>query len=87
MTRLNAVKAQMEENQVANEKLQAVIENCQKMKRLPPANKATESMWNNILKQMQKDVKEEVLLADKFLKQSNNIQLVDQHVNVFIFIQ
>ena len=57
------------------------------MKRLPPANKATESIWNNNLKQMQKDVKEEVLLADKFLKQSNNIQLVDQHVNVFIFIQ
>ena len=57
------------------------------MKLLPPANKATESMWNNNLKQMQKDVKEEVLLADEFLKQSNNIQLVDQHVNVFIFIQ
>ena len=45
-----------------------VIANCQKMKQLPAASKATKSLWKN-LKEMQKEVEEEGLLADNFLKQ------------------
>ena len=66
--KLDAVKAQIKENRVHKEKLLVVIANCQKMKQLPAASKATKSLWKN-LKEMQKEVKEEGLLADNFLKQ------------------
>ena len=36
-TRLNAVEAQIEENQVAKEKLMAVIADCNEIKQLPGA--------------------------------------------------
>jgi len=65
--RLNVVKAKIKENRVHKEKLLVVIANCQKMKQLPAASKATKSLWKN-LKEMQKEVEEEGLLADNFLK-------------------
>ena len=67
--RLNVVKAKIKENRVHKEKLLVVIANCQKMKQLPAASKATKSLWKN-LKEMQKEVEEEGLLADNFLKQT-----------------
>ena len=66
--KLDAVKAQVKENRVHKEKLLVVIANCQKMKQLHGASKATKSLWKN-LKEMQKEVEEEGLLADNFLKQ------------------
>ena len=67
--KLDAVKAQIKENRIYNEKLTAVIANCQKMKQLPVASKATKSLWKN-LKRLQKEMKEEVEQADSFLKRT-----------------
>ena len=67
--KLDAVKAQIKENRIHKEKLLAVIANCQKMKQLPAASKATKSLWKN-LKRMQKEMKEEVEQADNFLKRT-----------------
>ena len=69
-TRLIVVEAQIEENQVAKEKLTVAIANCKEMKKLDPASKATVSMRKNLEKKLKK-VKEEIQLADQFLKRSN----------------
>ena len=69
-TRLIVVEAQIEENQVAKEKLCVVISKCKQMKKLDPAGKATVSMRKNLEKKL-KEVKEEIQLADQFLKRSN----------------
>ena len=68
--KLDAVKALIEENQVAKEKLTVVIANCKEMKKLPPASKVAVSMRKNLEKKL-KEVKEEIQLADQFLKRSN----------------
>ena len=77
--KLDAVKAQIKENRVHKEKLLVVIANCQKMKQLPAASKATKSLWKN-LKRMQKEMKEEVEQADNFLKRTttNIVSRVDE---------
>ena len=69
-TRLIVVEAQIEENQVAKEKLRAVIVDCNEMKQLPAASKATASVRENLKKKL-KEVRVEVELADQFLKRSN----------------
>ena len=68
-TRLIVVEAQIEENHVAKEKLCVVIANCKEMKKLDPASKATVSMRKNLEKKL-KEVKEEIQLADQFLKRT-----------------
>ena len=69
--RLNAVKAQIQENKVHKEKLVAVIANCQKMKQLPPARKTMGFILEN-LKENLKEVKNELKLADSFLKRTTS---------------
>ena len=71
-TRLIVVEAQIEENHVAKEKLTVVIANCKEMKKLDPASKALTnlSMRKNLEKKL-KEVKEEIQLADQFLKRTN----------------
>ena len=49
-SKLNAVEAQIEENQVAKEKLHLLITHCKEMKQLPPATKATVSVQKNLEK-------------------------------------
>ena len=66
-SKLNAVEAQIEENQVAKEKLHLLITHCKEMKQLPPATKATVSVRKNLEKKLE-EVKE---LGDApFLKRS-----------------
>ena len=65
--RLDAVKAQIKENRVHKEKLLVVISNCQKMKQLTPERKVAAFIRKNLEKSL-KDVKEELKLANDFLK-------------------
>ena len=74
--RLNAVKAQIEENKVHKEKLVAVVAKCQKMKLLPPASKAT-AFIRKKLEENLKEVKEEIKRADSFLKSTKAV--IEQH--------
>ena len=67
--KLDAVVAQIEENNVHKEKLMAVIAKCEYMKRLPPAIKSTKFICKN-LKQTLKEVEVEGKLADDFLKRT-----------------
>ena len=86
-TRLNAVEAQIEENQVAKEKLMAVIADCNEIKQLPAASKATVSVRKNLEKKL-KEVKKEVQLADQFLKRTTPAA-VDQpqvYLSPFLFL-
>ena len=68
--KLDTVVAQIEENQVAKGKLCVVIANCKEMKKLDPASKVAVSMRKNLEKKL-KEVKEEIQLADQFLKRTN----------------
>ena len=65
-TRLIAVEALIEENQVAKEKLRSLVAHCQEIKQLPPGSKATVSIRRNLEKRL-KEVREEIQLADQFL--------------------
>ena len=48
LSKLEAVLAQIEENKVHKKKLEAVIANCHRMKQLPPGNKATSFVRENL---------------------------------------
>ena len=75
---MDAVKAQVKENKVRKEKLMAVIANCQQMKQLPPARKATAFIRKNLEKNL-KEVKEELKLANDFLiRTSGTIKAVNK---------
>ena len=73
--KLDAVKVQIEDNRVHKEKLMAVIANCQKLKQLPPVRITMGFILEN-LKENLKEVKEEMKLADSFLKRSTNKTVV-----------
>ena len=76
--KMDAVKAQVKENKVRKEKLMAVIANCQQMKQLPPARKATAFIRKNLEKNL-KEVKEELKLANDFLiRTSGTIKAVNK---------
>ncbi len=83
-TRLIVVEAQIEENQVAKEKLTVVIASCKEMKKLPPASKVAVSMRKNLKKKL-KEVKEEIQLADQFLKRSNPAAVSQPQVFTALF--
>ena len=63
-TRLTTVEAQIEENQVAKEKLLALVADCKEMKLLPAASKCTALVQKN-LKKMLKEVEEEAKLVNQ----------------------
>ena len=70
-TRLIVVEAQIEKNQVAKGKLiklkLVVVVHFKGMQLLPPVSKTTEFMRKNLEKKL-KEVKEEVQLAEQFLR-------------------
>ena len=82
-TKLDAVVAQIEENQIAKEKLMAVIATCQEMKQLLPERKGSSFIREN-LKQTLKEVKEEVKMADSFLKRTTSKAEAQQDEVIFI---
>ena len=77
--KLDAVKAQIQENKVHQEKLK----NYQKMKQLHPERKGSSYLRDN-LKQNLKKVKEEVKLAKEFLKRTTKKPVVRANDLFFI---
>ena len=77
--KLSTLKAQIEENKIAKEKLKVVITNCQKMKQLPAGSKVSPFIQEN-LKETLKEVTEELKKADNFLKQTTSKAIIPQKV-------
>ena len=73
---MDAVKAQIDENRVHKTKLMEVVAKCKKIKLLPAARKATVFIRTNLEKNL-KEVKEELKLANDFLKRTT-IMAVNQ---------
>ena len=69
-TRLIVVEAQIEENQEAKEKLCVLIANCKQMIKMAPSSKVAVSVRKDLKKKL-KEVKEEIQLADQFLRRTN----------------
>ena len=81
--KLDAVKAQIEENRVHKEKLIAVIADCHEMKQLPPERKGSSYLREN-LKQTLMEVKEEVIMADSFLQRTKASKAEGQRDKVML---
>ena len=66
MVKLKAVEVKMEEGEGLRQKLNEILANCEKIKQLPPATKATVFMRKN-LRQAIEDTKQEVKKAKEFV--------------------
>ena len=66
MAKVKAVEVKMEEGEGLRQKLVEIVANCEKMKQLPPATKATVFMRKN-LRQAIVDTKQEVKKAEEFV--------------------
>ena len=66
MVKLKAVELKMEEGEGLRQKLVEIVANCEEMKQLPPATKATVFMRKN-LRQAIADMKQEVKKVEEFV--------------------
>ena len=83
--KLDAVKAQIKENKVHKEKLMEVVAKCKKMKQLPPARKATAFIRKNLEKTLE-EVKEELKMANEFLKRGTTKAVNRPDVIIFFVL-